>query len=84
MKDVLNVEIKYYQSSTLLYSSAMILNHIVSFRGCFPKASHNWTVARNLASSFDVIFFKFPFANGVAKPAVSYSKVNLFRFCLRK
>ena len=36
--------------------------------GVFPKASQNWTVAHNLTSPFDLIFFKFPYGNGVAKP----------------
>ena len=59
----------------------MVLNHLENFHECFPKASQNWTVARNLTSPFDVIFFKFPYGNGVAKPVVSYSKVKLFCCC---
>ena len=51
--------------------------------GVFAKASQNLAVARNLTSPFDVIFFKFQYGNGVAKP-VSYSKVKLFRCCLQK
>ena len=64
--------------------SVMILNYLVSFRGCFRKAPQNWTVSRNLRSTFDVLFFKLPYGNGVDKPVVSYSKVNLFRCCLQK
>ena len=52
--------------------------------GVFPKASQDWKVARNLMSPFDVIFFRFPCGNGVAKPVVSYSKVKIFRCCLQK
>ena len=52
--------------------------------GVFPKVSQNWTVARNSTSPFDVIFVKFPYDNGVAKPVVSYSKVKFFRCCIQK
>ena len=50
--------------------------------GVFSKASQNWTVARNVTSPFGVIFFEFPYGNGVAKPVVSYSKVKFFPLLL--
>ena len=56
----------------------MILSHLVSFCGCFPRASQNWIVAHNLTSLFEVIFFKFSYGNGVAKHVVSYSKTKAF------
>ena len=45
--------------------------------GVFPKASKNWIVARNLTFPFEIMIFKFPFGNGVAKPVVSHSKVKI-------
>ena len=48
--------------------------------GVFPKASKNWIVAHNLTSPFEILIFKFPFGNGVAKLVVSHSKVKIFRW----
>ena len=51
----------------------------------FPNASQNWIAASNFTSPFDVILFKFLFGiNGIAKLAVSHSKVKLFCCCLQK
>ena len=52
--------------------------------GVFPKALQNWIVARNLMSPFDIIIFKFPFDNGVAKLVVSHSKEKIFCRCLQE
>ena len=79
---------KTFKSNTInhkkiLSSSFMILSHLASFWRCFPKASQDWKVARNLMSPFDVMCFKFPCGSGVAKPVVSYSKEKIFRCCLK-
>ena len=50
----------------------------------FPKASQDLKVARSLMSPFDVIYFKFPCVNEIAKPVISYSKVKIFRCRLQK
>ena len=60
----------------------MIFNHLASFCCVFTKALQNRIVSCNLTSPFDVIFFKFPYGNGVTK--CSYSKVKLFHCCLQK
>ena len=74
-----------FKSKTINHKkNFMILSHLASFWGVFPKASQDWKVTGNLMSPFDIIFFKFPCDNWVAKPVVSYSKVKIFRCCLQK
>ena len=79
---------KTFKSNTINHKNSLQFFHDLEpsckfLGGVFLKASQDWKVARNLMSPFDLIFFRFPCGNGVAKPVISYSEVKIFR-CLQK